>query len=222
MNRRLKAAFIAALIVLSCGYCAFLAAYYNSRSSGLQCLQNEVSHLSGLVTQNEALQKTYGQLEELERLRRNHFELGQLTAKIAALRQARAQAQQVGEDELRKLQIENERLRAELSEMKVAPRTIEDRLAVDGSELERISLFFRAYARNNNGKYPTDFSDLRYYVPASVYPSIETNRFEILLPEGEVNPEPSQQILVRTRIHDDQKIRLYLYADGHLETRRTP
>jgi hypothetical protein len=209
-------------VVLSCGYCAFLWLNYISRDGRLQRLQEEVSGLRNVLAQNEALQKTCAQLEELERLRRNHIELGELTAKIAALRRAQDQARHASAEEIRKLKVENERLRAELSELKAEPSAIEARLSVDGAELEQIGHFFRAYARNNNGRYPTDFAELKYYLPASVYPSIETNRFEILRPEGELNPEPSQQILVRTRIQDDPDVRLYLFADGHVETGRAP
>jgi len=199
---------------------------YIGRSRQLEQLQQQISRLGDISAQNEALQKAYAQLEELERLRRNHFELGELTSRIAALRQAQAQrkmeAQQAAEEKLRTLELENAQLRAELDQMKAAPGFVEARRSVDGSQLEHIGLFFRSYARNNHGKYPSDFTELKYYLPATVYPSIETNRFEILVQETDANPDPGQQALVRTRILDDQNDRLYLFADGHLETKRAP
>jgi hypothetical protein len=223
MKRRTKAALFSALVFLSCSYCALLWLKYNTRNLQLERLQQEISRLSDVSAQGEALQKTYAQLEELERLRRNHFELGELTAKVAALRRAQAQrnvsAQQAAVEEFRKLKLENAELRAELDRLKASPGSIEARRSVDGSELEQIGHFFRAYARNNNGKYPTDFAELKYYLPATVYPSIETNRFEILNSEA-ANTEPSQQPLVRTRLQGSQDFLLYLFADGHLESKR--
>jgi hypothetical protein len=106
-----------------------------------------------------------------------------------------------------------------LDEIKVAPSSIEARRSVDSSELEQIGHFFRAYARNNSGKYPADFNELRYYLPATVYPAIETNRFEILNSDIDTNPDAGKQALVRTRTPDAQSVLLYLFADGHLETR---
>jgi hypothetical protein len=226
MKRRIKTAVLFGPIVLSCSCCALLWAHYNSRSAKLERLQQEVFRLSQASVQNEKLQGAYAQLEELERLRRNHFELGELAARVTAMRQAQAQgrmaAQQAGVEEIHKLKLENTQLRAELEKIKTAPSSIENRRSVDGSELEQIGHFFRAYAKNNDGKYPPDFTELKYYLPAAVYPNIETNRFEILGLETDVNAEPSQQALVRTRFQDDQNARLYLFADGHLETKRAP
>jgi hypothetical protein len=193
---------------------------YISRGRHLELLQQEVSRLIDVSIQHQALQKTQAQLEELERLRRNHFELGELTAKVTALRRAQAQKSGAAAEEVRKLELENAQLRAELADMKAAPSSIEGRRSVDGSELEQIGHFFRAYARNNSGKYPTDFNELSYYLPAAVYPSIETNRFEILNSENDAKSDPSQQALVRTRIPDAQSSVVYLFGDGHLETRR--
>jgi hypothetical protein len=226
MKRRATTAVLLVPFILCCSYCALLCADFRSRGRQLDRLRQEVSRLSGVSKQNEALQKAYAQLEELERLRRNHLELGELAVKIGALRQAQAErkmeAQQAGGEQIRRLELENAQLRAELEQVKTAPGSIEARRSVDGSELQHIGLFFRSYARNNHGKYPTDFTELRYYLPAAVYPSIETNRFEILVQETDVIPDPGQQALVRTGILDDQNIRLYLFADGHLETRRAP
>jgi DNA repair exonuclease SbcCD ATPase subunit len=226
MKRQVTAVVLLVWIVFCCGYCALLWIDYRSRSRRLERLQLEVSQLGEVREQHKALQKAYAELEELERLRQNHFELGELTLKIAALRRAQAQrkmeAQQAGGEQIRKLELENAQLRAELEQKKAAPGAIEDRLSVDGSELQQIGYFFRAYAKNNSGKYPADFGELRYYLPATVYPSIETNRFEILSPQTDANSDPNQQALVRSRFQDDQNARLYLFADGHLETRRAP
>lgn len=226
MKRRVTTAVLLASAVLCSCFCALLWVDYRLRSRQLDRLQQEVSRLNEVAAQNETLQKAYAQVEELERLRRNHLELGELALKIRALRQTQAQrqmaAQQVGGEEIRKLELENAKLREELEQIKAAPGSLAARRSVDGSELEHIRLFFRSYARNNHGKYPTDFTELRYYLPATVYPSIETNRFEILVSEPNVIPAPDQQVLVRTRFADDQTNRLYLFADGHLETRRAP
>src|SRR5205814_474749 len=127
----------------------------------------EVSPLSEVSARNEALHKAHSQLEELEQLRRDHAELDELAVKIAALRQARAQrklaAERNGEDQIHGLELENARLRGELEQLKAAPAIIEARRSVDGSQLEHIGRFFRGYARNNGGKYPHDFAELRYY-----------------------------------------------------------
>jgi TolA-binding protein len=226
MQRRVVRAMLWVPVVLSCGYCALLWNEYASHSRQLARLQQEVARLREASAPNEALQLNHSQLEELERLRRTHLELDELTLKIAALRQDQArrkmEAQQAGGEQIRRLEGENAQLRAQLEQTKAAPGNAEARRSVDSSQLEHISHFFRSYARNNKGKYPTDFTELKYYLPAAVYPSIETNRFEILVQETEVNPDPGQQALVRTRFLDDQNIRLYLFADGHLETRRAP
>ena len=91
MRRRITTAVLLVPAVLCCGYCALLWGEFNSRSKQLERLEQEVSRLSTVSAQNEALRKTYAQLEELELLRRNHLALGDLAVKIAALRQAQTQ-----------------------------------------------------------------------------------------------------------------------------------
>jgi len=189
-------------------------------------MRMEVSRLPEVMARNKARQENELRLEELEQLRRNHLELDRLAAKVEQLR--RMQAQRSSEErrkdgeQIHLLETQNSRLRTELAQMKAAPETAEARLSVDRTQLEQIARFFYSYARNNSGRYPSNFSELRYYLPASVFPTIETNRFEILWGGANAEPDPAQQALVRTRVEDQQNTRFYLFADGHLETRSAP
>jgi DNA repair exonuclease SbcCD ATPase subunit len=226
MNRRITTVILWVLVIGCCSYGALLWADYNGRSRQLDELQEQVSRLPEISDRNLALQKIQAQLEELQRLRRNRLELDELAAKIDALRRTQAQrtndAQRAGGEHVRRLESENAQLRAELEQFKTAPGTLEARQSVDASQLEHISRFFKSYARNNAGRYPADFSELRYYLPANIYPTIETNRFEILANDGSGDSDGSQQALVRTRFEVEPNSRLYLFADGHVEARAAP
>jgi len=226
MKRRLTTAILLVLLLSCCGYWAFLWTEYTSHQRDLERLRGEVAQLRETSADNQAARKARGDLEELDQLRRNHAELGELASKISVLRQAQArQSQEVysgGGDQVRRLEVENQQHRGELEQLKHASTTIAARRSVDGTQLEQIASFFRSYARNNKGKYPRDFTELRYYLPANVYPAIETNRFEILNQDDDVSADPGQQPLVRTRSADDQNVQLYLFSDGHVESRGGP
>jgi hypothetical protein len=210
------------LLASSCSYCAFLLQEYWSRNQQLALLRQQLASEGVALAEKAALRNVAAQMDELEDLRRNHLELGGLTARVAALRAAEAQKNVAAQNEAKRLELENQHLRLDLEQAKHSPSTLEARASVDGNQLQQIAAFFQMYARNNSGRYPRDFSELKFYLPANVYPSIETNRFEILVPDAAANSDPSQRALVRTLGSGDQSAHLYLFADGHLETRGGP
>ncbi len=223
MGRRVAKAIVSVLAAGCCGYCVLLWTDYVARSRGLDQLRVEVSHLQKISGQTAERQRAEAQLEELERLRRNHHELDQLAARIEGLRRTKALEQSESEktdaEQIHRLEAENVQLRGQLEALKSSAVNTEARRFVDSYQLEHISRFFRSYARNNAGRYPSDFSELRYYLPENVYPSIETNRFEILASDSASESDLSRHALVRTKFEDGQNSKLYLFADGHLETR---
>jgi prepilin-type processing-associated H-X9-DG protein len=191
----------------------------------LERLRAEVSQLRENSVENEAARKARADLEELEQLRRNHAELGELALKLRSLRETQAQRQATENEnanDVRKLEAENAQLRSQVEQLKHAPTTAEARRSVDGTQLAQIGQYFRGYARNNGGKFPQDFAQLRYYLPANVYPTIETDRFEILTAPVTETSDPGQAPIVRTRFADEQNNRIVLFADGHVETRGGP
>jgi prepilin-type processing-associated H-X9-DG protein len=219
MKRRLTTALLLVLLLGCCGDWALLWRDYTSHRRDLDGLRVEVSRLR----ENPA-PEARADVDELELLRRNHVELGDLAVKLRGLRETRARqeaASKASADEVNQLQGENAQLRNRVDQLKRAPATAEARRSVDETQLAQIGQYFRAYARNNGGKFPPDFAELRYYLPANVYQTIETDRFEILT-SADGTSVPGQEAIVRTRFADGQNTRSYLFADGHVETRGAP
>jgi prepilin-type processing-associated H-X9-DG protein len=225
MKRRVAIAMLLAVLFGCCSYCALLWRDYTSHKRDLERLRAELFQLRKISRDNEAARKARADLEELEQLRRNHIELGELALKLRGLRKAQAQRQareNENANDVRKLESENAQLRSQVEQLKHAPTTAEARRSVDGTQLAQIAHYFRGYARNNGGKFPSDFAELKYYLPANVYPNIETDRFEILTGAAIGTSDPGQAPIVRTRFADEQNTRIFLFADGHVETRGGP
>lgn len=220
MKRRVTIAMLLA-VLFGCGaYFALLWRNYSSHQHNLERLQAEVSQLRERSSDNEAARKARADSEELEQLRRNHVELGELALKLRGLRAAHAQRsanEKESAESARNLQAQNAQLRSEVEQLKHAPTAAQARRSVDETQLAQIAEYFRGYARNNGGKFPQDFAQLRSYLPANVYPTIETDRFEILT--GAAAGDRGQEPIARTRFADDQNSRIYLFADGHVEKR---
>jgi prepilin-type processing-associated H-X9-DG protein len=110
--------------------------------------------------------------------------------------------------------------RAENQALEKDPITVSARQAVDVGELTQIAAAIGLYAKMNGNNLPAQFADLKHYTTADVFPSLETNRFE-LLHQGKLTDiaNPVSTPLVRARAKDRQNQRPYLFADGHLEIR---
>jgi prepilin-type processing-associated H-X9-DG protein len=198
MISRIRMIALWALVIGSSAYCALLWANFVSRSQQLRLLQQEVSNLNHAREEN------------------------QLITEIVALKAEEKQtpeARQTGWAGIQILQRENQELRQQLDQWKAAPAVVEARRSVDANQLRQIGQFFGAYAKNNGGKFPSSFNELKYYLAADVYPGIETDRFEILVNRPDDNADPNKLPLVRSRISDTQHTRVYLFADGHVENR---
>jgi hypothetical protein len=193
--------------------------------TGLTQLRQDLAGLNEARAANRALQKLRWQNEELAQLRESNQELHRLRQELQRLREAEARRKrellQGDEVQLQELRQDNQRVREENLQLAGSPETIQAEQTLDVNQLKQIAKAFRLYADVNSGKLPGDFNELKYYTPAEVFQSLETNRYEILA-VGEVADiaEPDKTPLLRSKVKDQQNLRAYLFADGHLEMKK--
>jgi hypothetical protein len=141
--------------------------------------------------------------DELERLRKE----------VAVLREKH-------EAQLTALRDRNQALQEEVVALRSDPATAQANEVFETSQLLQIAQAFLRYAELNTNRFPRDFSELQPYAPAAVFSALETSRYEIVAPaDWSAVANPAQTALLRSKHADPGKGRLYLFADGHTETR---
>ena len=82
----------------------------------------------------------------------------------------------------------------------------------------QIGQAFSLYAKMNDDKIPEDFAQLKYYITSDIFPTLETDRYEILY-KGKLADiaDPANTPLLRSKLKNSQNQRPYFFADGHLE-----
>ncbi|MEY2427926.1 MAG: hypothetical protein QOJ40_811, partial [Verrucomicrobiota bacterium] len=132
--------------------------------------------------------------------------------KLAAARSA--------DEQMSQLKTENLQLRGENQQLEQAPQILSARQQVDVDELNQIAGALSLYAKMNDNRLPAQFGELRSYSTAEVFPTLETNRFELLYQGNLTNiSDPANTPLVRAQAKNLLNQRAYLFADGHLEIR---
>src|SRR6266550_2466426 len=205
-------------------YCSLLYSHSRLQCAKIAVLRQQLADVAQVRAQNQALRKILLQLDELDELRKDHAELFRLRNEIGRLQAAgekrKLAAVRTAEEQLSQLKTENIRLRDENQQLEQAPQTVSARQQVDVDELNQIAGALSLYARMNDNKLPAQFGELRSYSSAEVFPTLETNRFEILYQGNLTNiADPANTPLVRAQAKNLLNQRAYLFADGHLEIR---
>jgi hypothetical protein len=224
MKPRLRFISLLGLLLAAGIYCFSLSSHCRLQREKIALLQRQMADSTQVRAQNQALRKTLLQLDVLDDLRKDHAELFRLRNEIGQLQAAtelrKLAAARSAEEQLAQLKTENIRLRDGNQQLVQAPQTLSARQQVDVDELNQIAGALSLYAKMNDNKLPAQFSELRSYSTADVFPTLETNRFEIVYQGNLTNiADPANTPLVRAQAKNLLNQRAYLFADGHLEIR---
>ena len=219
MKSRLR--FIGLLFLLLAFSIFFSFLYFNFRvqNGKIAILRQQLAELSQIRTQNQALQKVLWQSEELEELHKDNAELFRIRNEIRRLRDAAEKKLDSEQNLEEQLQTENANLRFEKQQLEQAPEIVSASQTVDANELMQIGQAFSLYAKMNDNKIPEDFTELKSYTTADIFPTLETDRYEILY-KGKLTDiaDPANTPLLRAKLKNSQNQRPYFFVDGHLET----
>ena len=218
MKLRLRFFGLVFLVLAFSIYFSFLYSNFRFQNGKIGILRLQLAELSQIRTQNQALQKILWQSEELEELRKDNAELFRIRNEIRRLREAAEKKLDSEKNLEEQLQTENANLRNENQQLEQAPEIASARQAVDVNELMQIGQAFSVYAKMNGNKIPEDFTELQSYTTADIFPTLETDRYEILY-KGKLADiaEPANTPLLRAKLKNSQNQRPYIFADGHLE-----
>jgi hypothetical protein len=224
MKTRLRFIGLLGLVLADGIYCSLLFSHSRLERARIAVLRQQLADLAPVRAQNQALRTILFQLDELDQLRKDHAELFRLRNEIGRMQLAdekrKLAAARSAEDQLSQLKTENTQLRDENQQLAQAPQTVTARQEVDVDELNQIAGALTLYARMNDNKLPAQFSELKSYSTAEVFPTLETNRFEIVY-QGNLTSiaDPAITPLARAQAKNSLNQRAYLFADGHLEIR---
>ena len=187
-------------------------------------LQEQTGDAQAVREENRKNQKLLWQAEELQSLRKEEEDFKRLQAEVDQLRlQAQQQRRELAQkqaDQLSELSRENARLRQENEKLVNDPKYKEAKIEVVKQQLRYIAHALETYGQRNEGKLPPDLPELKYYVPADVFPTLEVEKFEILQ-GSHANVDLHTTPLVRTREPEGGEFTVVLFGDGHVEA-RTP
>ncbi len=169
----------------------------------------------------DSLQTLRRQAEEAVQLRVQNAELDRLRREIALANEKGIELPPELQPEADKLRSEIQELRGENQRLAGAPEMLEAGQIVTANELAQIGRAFGGYVELNDGRLPESFSELESCTPSAVFPTLHTNKYEILA-AGKLDEirEPANTPLLRSKFPDAQNLRAYLFADGHLEMKR--
>ena len=209
VKRRTKLSCLLVLLLFSAIYCGLLCSRWHLNRMRIAALEEQSAALIKLCAQNQALRNIREQVNELEGQRQDNRLLFRLRNEVALLQ------------DVARLQSENLELRRANEQLEQAPETVAARQQIDMTELAEIGAAIMAYAQRNSDTLPEQFGQLKPYLPADVFPMLETNRFELLW-RGELRniANPTSTPVARGRAKDSQNQRVYLFADGHLEVKQ--
>jgi prepilin-type processing-associated H-X9-DG protein len=190
---------------------------YRGQDLEVSRLQLELANLPRLRAENKELREISLRAEELKNLREENNEIPRLQKEVGELRLNLAQETR---ERMSRLEAEDERLAGISQQLEESPETIRSRQVMDMTQLRQIAEAFSAYIGEHDGELPANFSDLRRFVSAGVWSTLETSRFEILL-RGRLDDiaAPDKTPIVRSISKDKENQRAYLFADGHVEMR---
>lgn len=203
-------------------------------------LRRENEQLRAASAENEGQQSQRQEIErlrvdnqQLERLRRDNQELHRLRGEVRQLREQAKMIDQLQADNLL-LREEGERLQrtqaqaaaaqqqdqqqsAALAELQAAKNELLRRVGIS----RQIGTALIQHAQNHQDQLPTDLTQLRDSVGEGESGKVDLNAYEIVA-AGKLAEilEPTKTAVVRERQKDARGLRVYVFADGHVELKR--
>jgi len=205
-----------------CGRLAALYGEYRKVAKSMGEKQAQIADGQAVRAEHREHQRRLWEAEELQRLRAEQQEFKRLQAEVERLRLAaqrkQAEAVQNREEQLADLLRENERLRRENGQLRDDPKFKAAQAEVLNQELRYIAYALQVYAGRNQGQLPPSLGELKYYVPANVFPALEIENFELLAASAG-SADPHNTPIVRSKTRQPNEVNLYLFADWHLEAK---
>jgi len=210
------------LTLFLCGQLAVIYDDYRKAGKNVAEKQAQVADGQAVRTEYRENQRRLWEAEELQRLREEQQEFRRLQAEVEGLRLAargkQAEAVRKREEQLGDLLRENEQLRRENAQLRADPEFQAAKVEVLNQELRYIAYALQVYAGRNQGQLPPSLDELKYYVPANVFPALEIEKFELLAASAG-STDPHNTPIVRSKSRQPNEANLYLFADWHLEAK---
>jgi prepilin-type processing-associated H-X9-DG protein len=186
----------------------------------------------GLQSQRQEIERLRVDNQQLERLRRDNQELHRLRGEVRQLREQSKMIDQLQADNLL-LREEGERLQrtqaqaaaqqqdqqqsAALAELQAAKNEMLRRVGIS----RQIGVALIQHAQNHQDQLPTDLTQLRDSVGEGESGKVDLRAYEILA-AGKLAeiPEPTKTAVVREKQKDARGLRVYVFADGHVELKK--
>jgi prepilin-type processing-associated H-X9-DG protein len=216
---------LASLLAASSLFSLHLYSDLHSTNAAIASLRRQLSDAAAVKAENETLQQILRLSEDLDDLRKDNAELLRARREIVRLQTALEKRKRDSahslEEQLSQLQTENLQLRHDNQQLEQTPKTVSAREAVDLNELAEIGQILGLYASMNSNNLPHDLTELKSYAATDVFSTFETNRFEFVY-QGNLTDisDPAKTPLMRSKFEDDQNQRPYLFADGHVATKK--